>query len=73
MKIVRFINFPFKGHFRFTLINRRRIGGKEGQRRGGANNILKGLVRLVVDFAQPFVHTGCPNKNRNWRQFVNRL
>ena len=39
-KIVRFINFLFKGHFRFAFINRRRIGGrKEGrtrkERRGG--------------------------------------
>lgn len=75
MKIVRFIKFPFKGHFRFTLINRRRIGGRkdnEGINRGGGNNILNGLIR-VVDFAQPLVHTGCPNKQRNWRKFVNRL
>ena len=71
-KIVRFINFLFKGHFRFAFINRRRIGGrkdgrKEGQGRkegGGANNILNGLTR-VVDFAQPLVHTGCPYKHGN--------
>ena len=49
------------------------MGGRKDNEGGGANNILKGLVRLVVDFAQPFVHTGCPNKHRNWRQFVNRL